>query len=324
MSAPSRILRSGAGPLSLGGRPWLMGVVNASPDSFSDGGVHLQPVAAVAAGWRMLDEGAAIVDVGGESTRPGADPVDADEQLRRVLPVIEGLAVARPQAELSIDTSIAVVAAEAIRRGATIVNDVTALRGDPKMAEVIAEAGVGCCLMHMLGEPRTMQLDPHYEDVVGEVKAFLVQRTAFAVSAGMMHSYPVFFVAFLAEHSSGWEDEETWFSRDGRLQLGFTHQGAGSVGPDRCTDDRHRRRRRANVRQSGGGLAGGAVRRSFAAGGHRQRQRSQPGRSRRGLSGRKSASQGVAQGQNRGADAPCPFPGVAGDRDIPDGAHPSS
>jgi dihydropteroate synthase len=162
-----------------------MGVINVTPDSFSDGGQYLDAGKAIRHGIELADQGAEILDIGGESTRPGADPVGADEQLRRVLPVIEGLAVARPQAELSIDTASAVVAAEAIRRGATIVNDVTALRGDQKMAEAIAEAGVGCCLMHMLGEPRTMQLDPRYDDVVGEVKAFLEERMAFAISAGI-------------------------------------------------------------------------------------------------------------------------------------------
>ena len=163
----------------------LMGVINVTPDSFSDGGQYLDAGKAIRHGIELADQGAEILDVGGESTRPGADPVDADEQLRRVLPVIEGLAAARPQAELSIDTGSAVVAAEAIRRGATIVNDVTALRADPEMAGVIAETGVGCCLMHMLGEPRTMQVDPRYEDVVREVRAFLEERIAFAVSAGI-------------------------------------------------------------------------------------------------------------------------------------------
>jgi len=163
----------------------LMGVINVTPDSFSDAGQYLDAGRAISHGIELADQGAEILDVGGESTRPGADPVDADEELRRVLPVIEGLAAARPRAQLSIDTSKAVVAAEAIRRGATMVNDVTALRGDPKMAEVVAAADADCCLMHMLGEPRTMQLDPSYEDVVGEVKAFLEERVASAVSAGI-------------------------------------------------------------------------------------------------------------------------------------------
>jgi dihydropteroate synthase len=163
----------------------LMGVVNVTPDSFSDGGRYLDSGRAIGHGIELADEGAEILDIGGESTRPGADPVGADEELARVYPVIQGLAAARPQAQISIDTSKAAVAVAALDAGATIVNDVTALRGDPKMAQVIAEAGVDCCLMHMLGEPRTMQLDPRYEDVVGEVKAFLEERLAFAVSEGI-------------------------------------------------------------------------------------------------------------------------------------------
>jgi dihydropteroate synthase len=163
----------------------LMGVINVTPDSFSDGGQFMEPGKAIAHGIELAAQGAAILDIGGESTRPGADPVDAEEELRRVLPVIEGLAVARPQVQLSIDTSKAVVAAEAISRGATIVNDVTALRADAKLAEVVAEAGVDCCLMHMLGDPRTMQDDPRYDDVVSEVKQFLCERLAFAVDRGI-------------------------------------------------------------------------------------------------------------------------------------------
>jgi dihydropteroate synthase len=163
----------------------VMGVVNVTPDSFSDGGRYLDAGKAIGHGIELADEGASILDVGGESTRPGADPVGVEEELRRVLPVIEGLAGARPHVQISIDTSKAAVAAEAISRGATLVNDVTALRGDPEMARVIAETGVDCCLMHMLGEPRTMQLDPRYDDVVDEVKAFLEERVAFAVAAGI-------------------------------------------------------------------------------------------------------------------------------------------
>src|SRR5579859_5090013 len=147
----------------------LMGVVNVTPDSFSDGGRYLEPEVAIAHGLSLAAEGAAILDVGGESTRPGAGPVTAEEELRRVIPVIEGLAAAGT-AQISIDTSKAVVAAEAIRHGARIVNDVTALRGDPSLAEVVAGADVECCLMHMLGEPRTMQENPRYDDVVGEVR----------------------------------------------------------------------------------------------------------------------------------------------------------
>jgi dihydropteroate synthase len=162
-------------------RPSVMGIVNVTPDSFFDGGVHLRPEPAVAAGWCMLDEGAAIVDVGGESTRPGAEPVDADEELRRIVPVLQGLA----GAPLSVDTSKAEVARRALELGAELVNDVTALRGDPALAEVVAEAGCYLCLMHMLGEPRTMQRNPVYEDVASEVTAFLEERLAFAVAQGI-------------------------------------------------------------------------------------------------------------------------------------------
>jgi|SRR5579884_701490 len=163
----------------------LMGVVNVTPDSFSDGGRYLDAGRAIHHGIELADEGADILDIGGESTRPGAEPVGADEELARVYPVIQGLAVARPAAQLSIDTSKAAVAAAALDAGATMVNDITALRGDPKMAAVVAAAGAHCCLMHMLGEPRTMQLDPRYDDVVAEVKAFLEERVGYAVAAGI-------------------------------------------------------------------------------------------------------------------------------------------
>jgi len=162
-------------------RPSVMGVINVTPDSFSDGGVHLRADAAVASAWRMLDDGAAIVDVGGESTRPGAAGVDAEEELRRVVPVLEGLA----GAPVSIDTSKAEVARRALALGAELVNDVTALRADPALAAVAAEAGAYVCLMHMRGEPRTMQTDPRYDDVVAEVKRFLEERLVFAVAAGI-------------------------------------------------------------------------------------------------------------------------------------------
>jgi dihydropteroate synthase len=162
-------------------RPSVMGVVNVTPDSFSDGGVHLQPAAAVAAGWGMVDEGAAIVDVGGESTRPRSEGVSLDEELRRVVPVLEGL----HGAPVSIDTTKAEVARLAIELGAELVNDVTALRGDEKLAEVAAETGSYVCLMHMQGEPRTMQVEPTYDDVVSDVAAFLEQRLRFAVDSGI-------------------------------------------------------------------------------------------------------------------------------------------
>jgi len=163
----------------------LMGVINVTPDSFSDGGRYLDPEAAVAHAVRLESEGAGILDVGGESTRPGAAGVTTEEELRRVLPVLEGLSAAKVRAQLSIDTSKAAVAAAAFAAGASMVNDVTALRGDPEMAEVVADAGVECCLMHMLGNPRTMQDDPRYGDVVVEVKAFLEERLAYATASGI-------------------------------------------------------------------------------------------------------------------------------------------
>jgi dihydropteroate synthase len=163
----------------------VMGVVNVTPDSFSDGGRYLDPAAAIAHALELQGEGAAILDVGGESTRPGASPVPAEEERRRVIPVIEGVAAEGAAAVISVDTSKAAVAEAALQAGASMVNDVTALRGDPAMAELIARAGVDCCLMHMLGTPRTMQADPRYDDVVSEVKAFLEERAAVAVAAGI-------------------------------------------------------------------------------------------------------------------------------------------
>jgi dihydropteroate synthase len=163
--------------------PVVMGVVNVTPDSFSDGGAWLDPGAAIAHGYDLARQGADILDIGGESTRPGAEPVDAAQELGRVVPVLEGLAGAGPR--LSIDTSKAAVAEAALRAGATIVNDVTALRGDPAMAELLARHDGNVCLMHMLGEPRTMQRDPRYDDVVDDVKAFLSERLEFAVAQGI-------------------------------------------------------------------------------------------------------------------------------------------
>jgi dihydropteroate synthase len=159
-----------------------MGVVNVTPDSFSDGGVHLDPDAAAAAARRMVEEGAAIVDVGGESTRPGSAGISAEEELRRVVPVFDRLGGGLP---LSIDTSKAEVARAALERGAVLVNDVTALRGDPELAGVVAGSGAYLCLMHMQGEPRTMQEQPRYEDVAEKVASFLEERMAFAVAQGV-------------------------------------------------------------------------------------------------------------------------------------------
>jgi len=161
----------------------LMGVVNVTPDSFSDGGLYLDPEAAISHGWELVAAGAEILDVGGESTRPGADPVDAEEELRRVVPVVRGLR--QLGCDISVDTSKARVAEAALESGATIVNDVTALRGDPGMAALCAGRGAGVVLMHMLGDPRTMQDDPRYDDVVAEVRSFLAERLEAAVAAGI-------------------------------------------------------------------------------------------------------------------------------------------
>ena len=162
-------------------RPSVMGVLNVTPDSFSDGGLFVDPADAIAHGRRLVEEGAALVDVGGESTRPGAAPVSEDEELERVEPVLEGLS----GLPVSIDTSKAVVARRALELGAELVNDITALRGDPAMAEVVADGDAFVCLMHMQGEPRTMQAAPHYDDVVSDVLAFLEERIAFAVERGI-------------------------------------------------------------------------------------------------------------------------------------------
>jgi len=163
-------------------RPSVMGVVNVTPDSFSDGGLHLDPDVATRAARRMVEEGAAIVDVGGESTRPGSEGVSAEEELRRVAPVLDRLGGDLP---ISIDTSKADVARAALERGAILVNDVTALRGDPDLAGVVADGGAYLCLMHMQGEPRTMQAEPRYGHVAAEVASFLEGRLEFAIDQGI-------------------------------------------------------------------------------------------------------------------------------------------
>jgi dihydropteroate synthase len=163
--------------------PKLMGVVNVTPDSFSDGGEFLDPEAAIAHGVELAEQGAEILDVGGESTRPGAEAVGADEERARIEPVVRALAAAGHTT--SIDTSKAAVAAAALDAGASIVNDVTALRGDPEIGALCAERGAGLVLMHMQGDPRTMQVEPRYGDVVEDVKAFLAERVEVAVGAGV-------------------------------------------------------------------------------------------------------------------------------------------
>ncbi len=163
----------------------VMGVVNVTPDSFSDGGRFLDRGAAVAHALALARDGAAILDIGGESTRPGAAPVSVEEELRRVVPVIEAVTAAATGAQVSIDTSKRAVAEAAVDAGATYVNDVTAFRSEPDLAGLVADRGLDCCLMHMQGEPRTMQDDPRYDDVVSDVRAFLEERLAWAVAQGI-------------------------------------------------------------------------------------------------------------------------------------------
>ena len=160
-----------------------MGILNVTPDSFSDGGMHADADSAVEHGRKMLRDGADIIDVGGESSRPGAEPVSAEEEMRRIIPVIRALAA--DGATISVDTYKSRVAREAIAAGATIINDITAMTGDPQMAEVAAESKAGVVLMHMQGTPRTMQIAPAYTDVVEEVATWLEQRIKYAVERGI-------------------------------------------------------------------------------------------------------------------------------------------
>ena len=174
------------GSLVLGPDPILMGILNVTPDSFSDGGEFFGVEAAVVQAETMLDEGARIVEVGGESTRPGSEPVSEEEELSRVLPVVRGIVEARPRTIVSIDTYRASTAEAALDAGAHLVNDITAL-SDPRMVGLVAERGCPIILMHMLGEPKTMQKDPLYEDVVREVRDFLAKRAERAARAGVAH-----------------------------------------------------------------------------------------------------------------------------------------
>lgn len=164
--------------------PQIMGILNVTPDSFSDGGLFADPARAVERALQMEAEGADIIDIGGESTRPGAEPVSVEEEKRRVLPVIQGIR-RRSNISISIDTMKASVAAEALEAGAKIINDVSAGRFDPEMLPLAARAQVPICLMHMKGEPRTMQQNPYYDDVVAEVKGFLRERIAAARAVGV-------------------------------------------------------------------------------------------------------------------------------------------
>ena len=178
------IWRTSRRTFDLADRGLIMGIVNVTPDSFSDGGHFARTDDAVAHALRLSDEGADILDIGGESTRPGAAAVTVEDELRRVIPVIEKLA-GKTAAALSIDTSKAAVARAAAAAGAEIINDVTALQGDNDMPRVAAESGCAVVLMHMQGTPRTMQLNPHYNDVVAEVAEYLAQRVAAARAAGI-------------------------------------------------------------------------------------------------------------------------------------------
>ncbi|MGI9048581.1 MAG: dihydropteroate synthase [Rubrobacteraceae bacterium] len=181
-----------AGDRNLGPGPVIFGILNVTPDSFSDGGEFSKRDVAVARAASMLDEGADVIDIGGESTRPGSEPVSPEEEMRRVVPVIRGILEKHPRAIISVDTYRASTAVAALKAGARILNDVTALRGDPEMARAVAEAGCPVVLMHMLGEPKTMQRDPRYRDVVAEVRDFLAARAEHAISAGVASENIIF------------------------------------------------------------------------------------------------------------------------------------
>ena len=168
-------------------RPLVMGIVNVTPDSFFDGGRFLDPQLALEHGRRLVEEGADLLDIGAESTRPGSVPIDDEEELRRLVPIVTALAQA-VSVPISVDTSKAAVAKAAIKAGAVMVNDVTALRGDPDMADVVAQTGVALVLMHMQGTPQTMQQAPTYGDVVEEVADFLIERARFAMERGVAKS----------------------------------------------------------------------------------------------------------------------------------------
>ncbi len=184
LSSVNRFWDIGRQKLSLAGRPLVMGILNVTPDSFSDGGDHFRPDHAVVAALQMQVNGADIIDIGGESTRPYSDPVTATDEIDRVIPVIHELK-GKLSIPISIDTSKAEVARAAIDNGAQIINDVTGLEGDPQMAGLAREAAVGVCVMHMLGTPQTMQDDPQYENVVEQVYDYLVQRRNHCLDLGI-------------------------------------------------------------------------------------------------------------------------------------------
>lgn len=185
MSFPDLVWQCGGARFVLGARALVMGILNVTPDSFSDGGRYATTDAAVAGALQMAGEGADILDIGGESSRPGSEPVPEDEQIRRVIPVLRGIRAAGCALPVSIDTTSSAVAAAALEYGANILNDISALRDDPAMARLAADSGAGVVLMHMRGAPKTMQQEPRYEDVAREVREFLDERVRFAVEAGV-------------------------------------------------------------------------------------------------------------------------------------------
>ncbi len=178
------ILQVNGNSFILGRRTWIMGILNVTPDSFSDGGLYFEKEKAVEHGLRLISEGADIIDVGGESTRPGSDPIPVEEELRRVLPVISGLRN-KTKNLISVDTSKSQVALAAIAEGADIINDISAFRNDPKMIAVVTQTRAPVILMHMKGSPKTMQRNPHYENVLEEIKSFLEKKIEFAVEKGL-------------------------------------------------------------------------------------------------------------------------------------------
>jgi len=180
----SRVWKLRSQSMTIGPIPLVMGIVNVTPDSFSDGGRFSQTDAAIEHALHLADQGASILDVGGESTRPYSTPVDVDEELQRVIPVIQGI-VKNTKLPVSIDTSKSAVAAAAIQAGAEIINDVTGLEGDPNMLKVALKSGAGICAMHMQGNPQTMQDNPHYSDVVDEIREYLEQRKTWLLNAGI-------------------------------------------------------------------------------------------------------------------------------------------
>ncbi|WP_455245985.1 dihydropteroate synthase [Petrachloros mirabilis] len=173
--------------IDCGDRPLLMGILNVTPDSFYDGGAYLDPHAAVDHAIRLVEEGADILDIGAESTRPGSIPIGSEEECRRLIPVVSEVAKS-VSVPISVDTSRGVVAREALAAGAVIVNDVTALRGDSTMVALVIETGAGLILMHMQGTPKTMQQAPSYQDVVNEIAGFLAERAEYAEKCGVKKS----------------------------------------------------------------------------------------------------------------------------------------